>query len=90
MRVTRKIMFVIIVTMALIFLVGCDNKEKMTPNEDSLVPYIDDEWVAIWADEFNGDTLDLKKWTYEIDGNGGGNQELQYYTNKNAIVSNGT
>ena len=44
-----------------------------------------------WSDEFNGDSLDTSKWTYEI-GNGDwgwGNGESQYYTNSNDSVSNG-
>ncbi|KAI9138331.1 concanavalin A-like lectin/glucanase domain-containing protein [Paraphysoderma sedebokerense] len=32
-----------------------------------------------WADEFNGDTLDLEKWDYEVDSWGGGNYENQTY-----------
>ena len=38
----------------------------------------------IWSDEFEGNTLNLKKWSCEI-GNGKegwGNWELQYYTNR--------
>ena len=44
-----------------------------------------------WSDEFNGDSLDTSKWTYEI-GNGDwgwGNGESQYYTNSNDTVSDG-
>jgi beta-glucanase (GH16 family) len=33
-----------------------------------------------WADEFNGTSLDTAKWNIEVNGNGGGNNELQYYT----------
>lgn len=40
----------------------------------------------VWSDEFDGDTLDLEKWNYEINGDGGGNNELQYYTDQNTIV----
>ncbi|VEU80723.1 glycoside hydrolase family 16 protein [Haploplasma axanthum] len=85
----KKILLTVIIGLTGFLLVSC-SKEKMKPVEDSLVPYIDDEWVAVWADEFNGTELDMNKWTYEIDGNGGGNNELQYYTNKNTLVNNGT
>lgn len=42
-------------------------------------------------DEFNGTSLDLTKWNYEVNGDGGGNNELQYYTNlpTNSYVQNG-
>ena len=47
----------------------------------------------VWADEFNGNTLDRSKWAFDI-GNGGhgwGNNELEYYTDRtaNAYVANG-
>ena len=44
-----------------------------------------------WADEFDGDALDTSIWNYEIGNNNGwGNQELQYYTDTNTEVSDGT
>lgn len=33
----------------------------------------------IWSDEFDAATLDLGKWLIEDNGDGGGNNELQYY-----------
>ena len=51
--------------------------------------------TLVWADEFNGTTLDLNKWSYQIgDGCaegicGWGNNELQYYQESNVTVSNG-
>lgn len=51
------------------------------------------KWKLIWQDEFNYDGLpDSTKWTYDIGGNGWGNDELQYYTkerNQNVEVSKG-
>ena len=49
---------------------------------------LDGGWVCVWADEFDLDTVDKDKWNYEVNGGGGGNNELQYYTNKNATVDN--
>ncbi len=47
----------------------------------------------VWSDEFDRDGLpDSTKWSYEIGGNGWGNNELQVYTAKrpeNARVENG-
>ena len=37
-------------------------------------------WTLAWADEFNGTALDTSKWNIEVNGSGGGNNELQYYT----------
>ncbi|MCY0911242.1 carbohydrate-binding protein [Massilia antarctica] len=39
-----------------------------------------DGWTLAWADEFNGTSLDNSKWNIEVNGDGGGNNELQYYT----------
>jgi beta-glucanase (GH16 family) len=48
-----------------------------------------------WSDEFNGNALDLTKWSYQI-GTGSsegltdwGNNEKQYYREENAVVANG-
>ena len=52
-------------------------------------------WKLVWADEFDGDTLNTQKWSYMIgDGteygiSGWGNNELQYYREQNVKVANG-
>jgi len=56
---------------------------------DCAVPTLEGGWTCIWADEFDGDSLDETKWNYEIDGQGGGNQELQYYRRENVSVVDG-
>jgi len=50
-----------------------------------------DGYTLVWADEFNGNTLNLTKWSYEVDCWGGGNNELQCYTSRpqNVQVQNG-
>jgi beta-glucanase (GH16 family) len=37
-------------------------------------------WDLIWEEEFSGPTIDSTRWEIEVNGNGGGNNELQYYT----------
>ena len=46
----------------------------------------------VWNDEFNGKRIDKKKWTHEINGRGGGNRELQYYTDRleNSYIEDGS
>ena len=39
-------------------------------------------WVLIWQDEFTASTIDTSKWEFEVNGQGGGNNELQYYTDR--------
>jgi len=45
----------------------------------------------VWSDEFDGTSIDTKKWDHEVDCWGGGNNELQCYTTraKNSRVENG-
>jgi beta-glucanase (GH16 family) len=45
----------------------------------------------IWRDEFDGERLDYSKWECEVNAFGGGNQELQIYTDspKNVRVEDG-
>lgn len=46
-------------------------------------------WRLVWQDEFDGRTLDPSKWEFEVNADGGGNNELQYYVTNNARVKDG-
>ncbi|WP_051411537.1 glycoside hydrolase family 16 protein [Ruminococcus flavefaciens] len=57
-------------------------------------------YKLIWSDEFSGDSLDMDKWSYELGNwklddngnyvtNGWGNNEQEFYTDKNATVKDG-
>jgi beta-glucanase (GH16 family) len=48
-------------------------------------------WTLVWNDEFNGTSIDKTKWEHEVNGDGGGNNELQYYTDfaENSYVKDG-
>ena len=48
-------------------------------------------WELVWNDEFEADDLDLKKWEFEENCWGGGNNELQCYTSRseNLFIQNG-
>jgi beta-glucanase (GH16 family) len=52
-------------------------------------------WKLVWGDEFNGrngSAPDSKNWTHDIGGNGWGNSELEYYTDRlptNVVVQDG-
>src|SRR4051794_38470043 len=46
-------------------------------------------YQLIWADEFNGTTVDTSNWNFEIGGQGWGNHEQEYYQSGNATVSGG-
>ncbi len=51
-------------------------------------------WSLVWADEFNGASLDLGSWSYDIGTGcpnlcGWGNNELEYYRSQNVAVTGG-
>ena len=54
-----------------------------------------DEWRLVWHDEFEGDSLDLTRWTIDTGTgaqyglHGWGNAERQYYSRTNARVQDG-
>lgn len=70
-------------------------------NDDDQITFAADGYITpdtyptmelVWADEFEGNTLNLENWTFEIGrgANGWGNNEFQYYTDgENATVENG-
>ncbi|MDF1852224.1 MAG: glycoside hydrolase family 16 protein [Verrucomicrobiales bacterium] len=49
------------------------------------------QWVQVWADEFNGEDLDYSKWAKEENNYGGGNNERQAYRtdSKYCVVEDG-
>jgi beta-glucanase (GH16 family) len=51
----------------------------------------DTGWNLAWSDEFNGTNINTSNWKYETGGDGWGNNELEYYTNRseNARIENG-
>lgn len=61
----------------------------LVPIEGCLEPLVDEHWVCSWSDEFDGETLDTANWNIEVNGDGGGNQELQYYRAENIAVTEG-
>ena len=60
----------------------------------------EDGYKLIWSDEFSGNSLDMDKWSYELGNwklddngnyvtNGWGNNEQEFYTDKNTTVKDG-
>jgi beta-glucanase (GH16 family) len=52
---------------------------------------ISNQWTLVWNDEFEGSTIDRSKWINDVNANGGGNNEFQYYTDEseNSRIENG-
>ncbi len=68
---------------------GDADAEASDPDDD---PLNNGEWALLWADEFDGDSIDPANWVYDTGGTGFGNNELQYYTDKpeNSFVEDGS
>jgi beta-glucanase (GH16 family) len=69
-----------------------DDEQVPMPEEGYSTPNSYPTLNLVWADEFNGNALNLQDWTYEVGrgSNGWGNNELQYYTaGENAKMENG-
>ncbi len=45
-----------------------------------------DGYMLVWQDLFDGQELNPMRWDIEVNGTGGGNNELQYYTDRPANV----
>jgi beta-glucanase (GH16 family) len=55
---------------------SCSNPTENEPDKSNRT-----NWVLVWNDEFDTEGLpDLQKWSYNVGGDGWGNNELQYYT----------
>lgn len=67
-------------------------KQTANPDPEKSVPWEVAGWQLVWHDEFNGQSIDLSKWEHEVNAQGGGNNELQYYTARpeNSFVRDGT
>ena len=80
----------------LLLLAACGGETAVTPNPTpsstptptfTLIPpptpeWQRDGWTLTWQDEFTAPEVDLTNWMYELGGNGWGNAELQYYSNR--------
>jgi hypothetical protein len=68
--------------------VSFDKNETIT-NQGYSTPLSYSDFNLVWQDEFNGTSLDESDWNYEVNGNGGGNNELQFYRKENTSVADG-
>lgn len=86
MRKTLKGMTAIVIAITMVFGVPC-YKQNKAPTVQAA-----DEYEVVWEDNFDGNSLDRSIWNVEQNGDGGGNQELQYYRDStdNIQVSDGT
>jgi beta-glucanase (GH16 family) len=88
MRINRRLR--IVPAIWIITALFCSrDRNPVKPEEQIPVP---EGWKLVWNDEFKGPSIDSGKWEFEVNGKGGGNNELQYYTDRkeNAFIENGS
>lgn len=56
------------------------------PSSDQIGSGETDGYKLVWQDLFDGETLDEAVWNIEVNGDGGGNNELQYYRRENVSL----
>jgi beta-glucanase (GH16 family) len=59
-------------------------------SQNPATPPSSNGWTVVWSDEFNGpdgSSIDRTKWVVETGGEGWGNQELEYYTDRSENAS---
>jgi len=86
----KRIIWITIVFIANLYLfINCSKKVSNPENSQSIET--PPGYVLVWNDEFNGSTINPEKWEHEVNASGGGNNELQYYTDRveNSYVDNG-
>jgi len=66
-------------------------KDSVTQSAQEKQAWEIDGWALVWQDEFDGSQIDRTKWGHEVNAQGGGNNELQYYTSRaeNSFVKDG-
>mgnify|MGYP000052672915 CR=1 FL=1 len=90
MRTIQSLFFFVALTLA-----ACVPDDKSGPNPTETTVTIPTQGATsptsypnmslFWADEFTGETLDESKWNVEVNGFGGGNNELQFSYNALSI-----
>jgi len=92
MKTYSSYFYIIILIVSSICLSTCSDDKANPLDENGIDDSLKiDGYDLVWNDEFDGSSIDISKWGHEINGNGGGNNELQYYTNRsdNSYVKDG-
>ena len=93
----KPVIFIAISLGSFLFLCGCKKELKqplLTTSESKSAlnntTTSTTSYQLVWADEFNGTSVNAADWNFETGGGGWGNNEKQYYQAANATVTNGT
>jgi len=84
----------ILAMVGILFLNACGSalpQASATPAPTPTYAWNPQGWNLVWSDEFDGTTVNPKNWVFDKGGNGWGNVEMEYYTDRpeNARVESG-
>jgi beta-glucanase (GH16 family) len=90
----KRIKYILSTSFALtltVVLVGCGGAATNTDIKSVDVTSPVEDWVMVWNDEFDSASIDSSKWSYEVNCDGGGNNEQQCYTDSsdNSFLADG-
>ncbi len=74
-----------------LIIVGCSGSSTSAGDDPEPEGPVRPGWTLVWSDEFDGPEIDLSKWEHEVNADGGGNNEEQYYTARpeNSTIEDG-
>jgi beta-glucanase (GH16 family) len=80
-----------IVILFILSTTGCKKNKIVDSDEEVVVtpPTVAPVYELLWADEFNGTTLDMNNWSYDVGYNLWGNNEQENYQAANVSVAAG-
>ena len=83
----KSILFSLLFIIIFIF---CGKEDNPVNGNDNKIPE-PKGWKLVWNDEFDSSLINTQKWEHEVNAQGGGNNELQYYTSRteNSFIENG-
>jgi beta-glucanase (GH16 family) len=82
-RIHERVIIAVVLVSCLVFCQKENTTEAGNGNNNDAIP-VPEGWDLVWNDEFEGSAIDPNKWEHEVNADGGGNNELQYYTNREA------
>ncbi|MCF8419650.1 MAG: glycoside hydrolase family 16 protein [Melioribacteraceae bacterium] len=82
-----------LISLSMFFLFAKCSEDETPPTQNGDQNQLPERegYTLIWNDEFEGTEIDDTKWEHEVNASGGGNNELQYYTDRreNSYVDSG-
>ncbi len=86
MKTVKKLVVSIIALSAMQLLQAQVDEPRNIASSKISVSSTNVDYQLVWEDNFDGNTLNTNNWVVEVNGNGGGNNELQYYRSENVSV----